>query len=136
MSTTTNTTLSRTICPPQLIIREVTLPSFLNIWPSLSGHFPRSPPRKLCWHHCSPLRWSYKVGLAGAPIFLLHTSILAYTDSSMQPGLPDPVHKFAYSSTAVSAAAVAAAVCCPHIQYAIIIVHCVISFQNGVTEQQ
>ena len=57
-----------------------------------------------------------------APIFLLHTSILAYSDSSMQPGLPDPVHTFAYSSTAVSAATVAAAVCWPHIQYAIIIV--------------
>ena len=91
----------------------------------LSGHCPQSPPRQLRRHHRSPLRQPSKVGLAAAPIFslaYLYTAAqMARTDSPMQPGLPDPVYDYACSSTAVSAAAVAAATCWPNNQYAPII---------------
>ena len=119
-----STMTSRAARPLRPII-QVTSPLFPIAWPPLSGHCPQSPPRQLRRHHRSPLRQPSKVGLTAAPIFslaYLYTAAqTACTDSPMQPGSPDPVYDYACSSTAVSAAAVAAATCWPNNQYAPII---------------
>lgn len=89
--------MSRAARPLRPII-QVTSPLFPIAWPPLSGHFPQSPPRQLRRHHRSPLRQSSKVGLAAALFCLLHTSILPLKRPVLQPGSPDPVYEYAYST--------------------------------------